>query len=298
MSWRVINIGNEARLSVKNNQLSIKQEEEFSIPLEDIGVLILESKAISLTSALLSACANHKISLLTCDDKHLPNGVLTGYQNHSRQLKIINQQLSWTESFKKRLWQLIIKQKIKNQAYVAYKLTNNQKIFNDIISYEPCVNSGDTTNREGASARIYFSSVLPKNITRESEHKINSALNYGYALIRGVIARNIASYGFLSSIGIKHSNELNQFNLADDFIEPFRPLVDVLVMKDNRFKEGECLTPDDKHTLLNILLSDCFILENKQSIIRAIELTIQSLSSASENKNYELILLPKIYKND
>ncbi len=299
MSWRVVNIANEARLSLKNNQLIIKQDEECQIPLEDIGVLMLESQAISISSALLSACANHKISLLTCDEKHLPNGILTGYQNHSRQNKVITQQLSWTEPFRKRLWQKIVKQKIKNQAEAICIITGDLSKKESILIYEPGINSGDTTNREGAAARIYFSKLFLEKETRDTDNKTNAALNYGYAILRGVIARSLASYGFITSIGIKHDSELNQFNLADDIIEPFRPMIDITVFKEilNQSKEGE-LTKDDRIKLISILTKDCLINGNKQSVMRAIEMVVQSLSSATDKKDFDLLVSPEILIND
>lgn len=300
MSWRVINVANEARLSLKNNNLIVKQDEECQIPLEDIGVLMLESQAISLSSALLSACADNKISLLTCDDKHLPNGILTGYQPHSRQNKIITQQINWSEPFKKRLWQIIIEQKIRNQAKSLEIINGKKESGKDIELFSFGVNSGDTTNREAAAARAYFSKLFDKGITRSSDNKVNASLNYGYAIIRGVLARSLASYGFITSIGIKHDSELNQFNLADDLIEPFRQIVDIIVFSDiiTAENKNDDLNRDDRVVLLDVLTKECLIQNRKQSVLRAIDITVQSLVSATESKDFNLVSLPEIIEND
>ncbi|MCK9187282.1 MAG: type II CRISPR-associated endonuclease Cas1 [Candidatus Colwellbacteria bacterium] len=297
MSWRIVNISNPARLSTRNDQLNIEQEEKCNIPLEDIGVILLENRAISLSSAFLSKCAEHKISVLTCNEKHLPNGVLLGYQNHSRQNKIINHQLSWTEPFKKRLWQSIIRQKIKNQAEALSQITGNETEVCKLLAYEKSVNSGDTTGREAVAARLYFSNIFPLYTTRETDNIINASLNYAYAIIRGVIARNLASYGFLTSIGINHTSELNQFNLADDLIEPIRPIADLYVFKKiiPVNKTGD-LESSDKNNILKLLTEKIFIGDKNQSVMRSIEIMAQSLSSATDKNDYNLLLLPEINK--
>ena len=154
MSWRIINVSNEAYVSLRQEQLVLKQEDEHTIPLEDIGVLLLESRAILVSTALLDACVRHKIAVFVCDEKHLPSGILLGYQQHSRQVKVIEKQLAWAEPFKKRLWQNIIRQKIKNQQTVLEKLAGKE--FPDFEIYASSVNSGDTLNREATAARAYF----------------------------------------------------------------------------------------------------------------------------------------------
>ncbi|MFA5831704.1 MAG: type II CRISPR-associated endonuclease Cas1 [Candidatus Paceibacterota bacterium] len=293
MSWRIINVSNEARVSVRQEQLVLKQDAEYTIPLEDIGVLILESHSIIVSIALLDACVRHKVALFVCDIKHHPSGVLLGYQQHSRQVKVIENQIAWTEPFKKRVWQNIIQRKIKNQQAVLEKITG--KKFPDFEMYARTVNSGDTLNREATAARAYFSALLPLGSTRNSEDKVNAVLNYGYAILRGTLARSVAAYGFMASIGVNHSSELNSFNLVDDLIEPYRPALDLLafgeILKDSSNEEE--LSKDDKAKILSILTTP-ISLDGEQTILHAMEMTAQSLVTATEQKDPTLIRLPEI----
>lgn len=293
MSWRIINVSNEARISLRQEQLVLKQDAEYTIPLEDIGVLMLESRAILVSTALLDACVRHKIAVFVCDEKHLPSGVLLGYQQHSRQVKVIEKQLGWAEPFKKRVWQNIIRQKIKNQQMVLEKLTGGK--FPDFEMYARSVNSGDTLNREATAARAYFSELLPVGSTRNSEDRINSALNYGYAILRGTLARSVVAYGFLASIGVNHSSELNSFNLVDDLIEPYRPALDIFVFTEivPQLSEESELSKEDKVKILSILTAP-ISLEGEQTILHAMEMTAQSLATASDQKDSGLIKLPEI----
>ena len=291
MSWRIITVSNEAKLSLASEQIIIKQDEEYRLPLEDIGALVLESRAILLTTAILDACAKHKIALYVCDERHMPSAMLLPYQQHSRQSKVIERQLAWSLPFKKRLWQQVIKQKISNQKIVIEEIT--EKSHPEFINYISSVDSGDTLNREATAARAYFDTLLPENSTRGSEDRINGGLNYGYAILRGAIARSLVAYGFLSSVGIHHESELNNFNLADDLLEPYRPIVDLHVFTNIASNDGE-LTKGDRSLLVGILASEISIGGKFQSVLRAMEITAQSLVSATEQGDHSLIQLPII----
>lgn len=291
MSWRVINISNRAHLSLKQNNLIIKQEDEVSLPLEDIGVIMLENQAITTSVALLNACVQHKIALYVCDEKHMPSGVLLGYQQHSRQSKIIYAQIHMTEPLKKRLWQNIVKQKIKNQKIVFEHILQTQDTQFD--NYIRSVNSGDTLNREATAARLYFSKLFPYGHTRSMESTQNTALNYGYSIIRGAVARSLVAYGFLSSVGIKHSNELNNFALADDLMEPYRPLVDLFVFRNIKDSENY-FTKEIKNNLIGLLTTEVKINGDFCTLLRAIEVTAQSLVTALNEKNSDRLLLPDV----
>jgi len=291
MSWRILHISEQSRLSLRKGSLCVQQVEEHTIPLEDIGVLILESHSISLTTALLDGCVRNKIAVIVCDSTHMPCSVLLGYQQHSRQLKAVEAQLAWTEPFKKRLWQRIIKQKIDNQKTVLEKITNSE--FVKLTQYKNTVNSGDTLGREASAARLYFNELLPDQVTRSHDHIINAKLNYGYAILRTVLARSIVAYGFLSSVGIRHKSELNNFNLADDLIEPYRPFVDKFVFESTKFGNGE-LTKENRIDLVNILTSSVMLDGCAYSLLHALELSAQSLVTASEAKNPELLIIPDL----
>lgn len=292
MSWRVVSISKQSYLSLHHENLLIRQDdEEFSVPLEDIGVLLIESRQTVLSAALIDACVRHKVALFVCDEKHLPSGILLGYQQHSRQSGVIAAQLAMTEPFKKRLWQRVVIRKIQNQEAVCRAVLGN--VSSPFSYYAKTVHSGDPLNREATAARVHFSSLFPPGVTRETDHVLNAGLNYGYAILRGAMARALASYGFLTSMGIMHVSELNNFALADDLMEPYRPFVDDCVFRTIK-PTGEELTKEMRDSILAILTTDTLIGEKNQSILRAVELTAQSLVTAIEEKDPERLLLPMI----
>lgn len=291
MSWRIVSVSNHAYLSLRANNLIIKQDEEFSVPLSDIGVLLLESHAITVSAALLNALVEHKVATFTCDEKHLPTGLLLPHHQHSRQRKAMEQQLSWSEPFKKRLWQRIVIAKLKNQANVV--AAHSAEAERKILQYAESVQSGDPLNREATAARCYFEALLPDGVYRGSEHVHNAALNYGYAIIRGALARSIVAYGFLPSLAIKHQNELNNFSLADDLMEPYRPVVDRFVFSAVD-ASLPALTKETRQELAALLTAPVMLGEQTLTVLRALECTARSLSTASAAKSADELLLPVI----
>lgn len=291
MSWRSVMITQPTKLSIQNKQLKITQEEDWSLPLEDISTIVLETPQISLSAKAMSIMADNKIVMYSCDEKHLPNGIFIPFACHSRQLKVINQQLNCTESFQKRCWQKIIISKITNQAKVL-SLCEKKLMSEHLESLAKKVNSGDTENKEAIAAKGYFPSLFGKDFNREFDNIYNACLNYGYSIIRGAIARSIVSYGYMPAIGIHHKSELNNYNLVDDFIEPFRPIVDLWV-KTNVKKETEF----DKYIraeLVNLLNADVFIQNKLQSVNNAINIMVASYTTAINQSNYKKLELPEI----
>lgn len=291
MGWRSIVITQPTKLSIQNRQLKITQDEEWSIPLEDISSIVFETPQINISSKAISMIAENKIVMYSCDDKHLPNGIFIPFASHSRQLKILKQQLNCSESFKKRCWQMIIMRKILNQA-TTLKLCNKPLMSEHLENLSSKVNSGDTGNKEAIAAKSYFISLFGNDFSREYDDIYNSALNYGYSIIRGAIARSIVSYGYLPAIGIHHKSELNNYNLADDFIEPFRAVVDLWV-KTNLNNESNF----DKYvraSLVNLLNVDVKIQGKLQSVDNAINIMIASYTTAINQNDYKKLELPEV----
>ena len=291
MSWRSVIITQPTKLSVKNRQLKITQDEEWSIPMEDISSIVLETPQINISSKVMSLIAENKIVMYSCDDKHIPNGIFIPFVPHSRQLKTLKNQLECSESFNKRCWQKIVIKKILNQARVL-KLTEKNLMCEHLENIAKKVNSGDTTNMEAIAAKGYFSTLYGKGFNRNYDNIYNAALNYGYSIIRGAIARTIESYGYMPSIGIHHKSELNNYNLADDFIEPFRPIVDLWV-KLNINEEIEF----DKYVranLVNLLNVNVRIQGKLQSVNNAINIMIGSYTTAINQKDYKKLELPEV----
>lgn len=287
MGWRNVIISRPAHLSLSSEHLVIKQSEEVPVPLEDISVILVESGAVTITSALLNRLAEKTIPLFICDPGHLPSGLFLSFQKHSRYLKVLRTQMEQTSPFRKQCWKRVVAVKLENQARCLELL--EKPGAPELRALVKELKSGDSTNREGVGARIYFDSYMPST-TRQEDNCINSALNYGYAVMRGLVARGLTSYGFLPAVGIHHRDELNQFNLADDFMEILRPLVDLYVA--GRVEAGSEFTVELKAELVSLLNYDLLMSGARQSVTRAVELMCRSYSRASSSGKPELLELP------
>ncbi len=288
MSKQTLTIQNACGIAVKNKQLVISQEDkEAHVPLEDIWVLIIDTKLASITSYALSEIVDSGIGIMTCDTAHHPNGLLLPLGAHSRHSAIVEHQLALKEPFKKNIWRMIVQQKIINQAKCLEILNRNN--YEKIASLAKEVNSGDTSNKEAHAAQLYFKELLPYGTRRDGPY--TAALDYGYSVIRAEIARSAVSYGWLVSRGIHHNNDLNAFNLVDDLIEPFRPIVDLMIGK---FEPPEVLTPRYKQ-YLTTSHEYCMLIDGKEYIMQnAIEQMLMSLKRAAISKDYNLFTPPQL----
>lgn len=295
MTWRSILIQNSGKLSLKNQQLFIQQkEEEYTVPLEDIAVIMIESKEVVITAPLLSALAVRGISLLTCDEQFLPCGQWLPLVQYYRPLKILMLQIKASEPQKKQLWQKIVKQKIHNQAIVLNEI-GQTKAANKLTQLISKVQSGDKSNQEAQAAVYYFQAAFGKSFTRRQSNAINVHLNYGYSILRSAIARSLVQYGYLVSLGLHHRNELNPFNLADDFIEPFRPIVELQI---HQFIQNdtlnETLTTKSKQQLIKLLHHQMRIKDETHTVLNAIDCCISSFQAALKNRQPNNLMLPEI----
>lgn len=297
MGWRTIAIENSARLSLKDNKLVIEQDEKVSLPLEDIDSVVLDGGGIVLTKNIITALSNSKISVLLCDEKHLPSSIILPYSQASRGTKVARAQLSMPEATRKQLWRKNIMQKISNQADVLEKYGYP---FDDLRKLANTVRSGDVGNNESIAARLYFDRLLG-DATRRKPMWYNSALNYAYAIIRSSIARSVASRGLISMIGINHHSELNQYNLVDDLIETLRPIADDYVLAKvlpHHVGEGNdsSLTSDDRDFLIDILNFYATIVDKKFDLKHVIDKMVESFVKAILEDNVEYLELPRIVK--
>lgn len=289
MAFRNVYVQNDAHIKVKNEQLVIQNSKgEYTIPLEDINSICIESQRTSVTTYTLGKIIEHDIILYICDQKHLPTGILLGTNNYSRQLKNLKLQFNISKPLTKRIWQEIISVKVLNQSECLKKLgiEGSEKI-NQMIKG---INSGDTTNVEAKAAALYFKLLFGNKFNREIDCIENASLNYGYSIVRGMIARTLIMYGFEPAMGIFHHNQLNNFNLADDFIECFRPIVDLYVLTHVDFR-NKCLITEEKQKIYNVI--NCLVLIDgkKFNLQGAIEYMIKSYSTCI-NKNENVIKLP------
>lgn len=248
MEYRNIFIANPAKLSIQRNQLVIQQEQRFTVPLEDISSILIESRQVTLTTSALSAIAEAGVTAFLCDERHMPSAVVLPTNQYCRQRKLLLAQVTLPKPLQKQLWQQIIKQKIRNQA-LCLRLLKKQGA-ETLEALADAVRSGDSDNRESVAAAVYFPALFGEHFSRELDCPQNAALNYGYAILRGCIARNLVVHGLEPCLGLHHCNAQNNFNLADDLIEPYRPLVDLYVSSYVELT-GE-LTPKRKQQLFNL----------------------------------------------
>lgn len=294
MSWRIVKISTHCKVSLLKDQFYYEpagEGEAISFPIEDIAVVILESRQIVITTALLSELADHRVTVMVCDEKHRPNGVLLSYGKPSRSAEVVIKQVGMTKPQKKRLWQRIIEEKILNQANVLQSINKVQAEILKKMAEQ--VSSGDQQNIEALAAKIYWESVFGKGFVRHQDDGINAGLNYGYAIIRNVIIENIAASGLVPCLGVKHCSILNSFNLADDLIEPYRAFVDRIVIK-MKLKAEDNLTKEYKEILISVLQEKCLINGQNMSILNAIEQTVYTFVSVIKNGDITKLQLPRI----
>ena len=289
MGYRVIFLANPVALSVKNEQLLIDNGEITKIPLEDIECIVADTLRLNITAYLLSKFSEYTISFYVTDQSHHPCGVFLPVSRHSRHMSVLQSQIDMTLPTKKKLWKQIIYQKIENQATVLKLSNNNCWDEIDCIKYK--VKPGDSENMEAVAASKYFRLLFGKIFTRAQETGVNAALNYGYAILRGTIEKYLIAYGYEPALGIFHKSTLNNFNLADDLIEPYRPLVDLFVKQ--YAEDDEELTTARKAQLVNLLNADVIIDTKLYACAKAIELTVSSLSSFIQ-RGKEGLLLPSV----
>jgi len=281
MSFKQIFIQNKSYLSYKNNSMQIKNEfAQTLVSLDDIDIVVVENQQTTITSALLSNMAKSDISVVFVDDKFTPSAMSIGINKNSRTAKIQKAQVLIKKPRLNRLWKDIVYAKIANQSSIL------KSVKNDItLSYLlKKVTSGDRNHTESTAAAYYFKELFGDDFCRRNlDDNRNIALNYGYSIIRSSIARHIVAYGLNPSFGIWHSSELNAFNLADDLIEPFRPIVDRYVFK-NISKDTE-VTFKNRQELVGLLYAKVKNSKSQNSSVKeAIKNIVSSYQSFCLNK--------------
>lgn len=279
MGWRSVMISRPAKLRREHFSLAIEQEQTAFVPFEDIAIIVLNHREINLSHPVLSACAEYGIGLYSTGDNHQPSGVFLPFLAHSRTTRLMRRQLDVARPLAKQAWANIVRRKIENQA--ACLRLGGRKGVDRLESYARRVRSGDPENLEGQAAAFYFVQLFGQGFHRAEERWANAALDYGYAVLRGAIARGLVAHGLHPTIGLFHASEQNAFNLADDLIEPFRPLVDLHVFKHPPMVEGD-LSPTDKAELVALLNVDVGMPQGQMSALSAIEYAVESLARLFE----------------
>jgi len=294
-AWRTILVSKPCKLSMKNRQFVYepKDESTIQVPLEDITVIVLETNQAVVTTALLSHIAENNIALFSCDNYHMPNGLFTPFHQHSRLSQIAHIQVNMKAPLKKQIWQKIITQKISNQAHL---LSYFDKENFQVKVLETKVKSGDSENLEALAARRYWS-LLFDDFTRDQKafDPRNIALNYGYAILRGAVARSLVSHGLLPTFGVFHRSELNAYNLADDMIEPLRPMVDMVVKKlEIEDALDVHLGIEVKSALLNVLVMEMKLNNENVLILNICDTMAQGFVRAMKVNDSNQLILPLV----
>ena len=232
MAKQTLVIETAKELSLRGGMIVIADRqsgEEILRPLEDVKMIIVDHHSVRLTMPLLIRLANNNVAVVICDEKHMPTTMMLDLESNTQQSLRFQKQISASVTTKKQLWKQIIEAKIVNQSLLLEKLGKGK---NTLICYARNVKSGDSSNREGVAARVYWKTLLGNGFIRDRfGEPPNSLLNYGYTLLRSLVARNLMNAGLLPTIGINHHNRYNAFPLADDMMEPYRPYVDLKVIE-------------------------------------------------------------------
>ena len=229
MGWRTVIVNTHSKLSYKNNHLIFKDASRTElIHLSEVDILLLETTDIVLSTMLIKRLVDENILVIFCDDKRLPTAYLMPYYGRHDSSLQLSRQITWSEEAKAQIWTTIIAQKILNQAFYLGSCGFLEKSQSVIDLYHG-LDLFDPSNREGHAARIYFNTLFGNDFSREQDTDVNAALDYGYTLILSMFAREIVLSGCMTQFGLKHTNQFNQFNLASDIMEPFRPIIDKIV---------------------------------------------------------------------
>ena len=299
MIKRTLYFGNPAYLSTRNEQLIINLPDakgmdnksgQNTIPIEDVGVLITDHQQITLTHALLEKLLKNNCAVITCDHTHHPVGLFLSLNGNSVQSERFRHQINASVPLKKQLWQQTIKAKIENQAVL---LKNSQPVeVENMFWWASKVTSGDSQNHEARAAAYYWANLFPLDSFKRGREEAppNNLLNYGYAILRALMARALVASGMMPTLGIHHRNRYNAYCLADDIMEPYRPFVDKVVLKLVKagMPFGE-LTKEIKWDLLSIPTLDVIINGNRSPLMVALTQTTASLYSCFEGSTRKIV---------
>lgn len=280
MSWRIVVIENQAKLDYKMGYLVVRGLETKRVLLDEIGILIIENPAVSLTGILIEALTEKKIKVIFCDRKRNPVAELMPHHGCHDSAAKIRTQIVWEQNIKDIIWRDIVSEKIRKQSEFLVEIGKIQQA-GMLSEYVKQVELADATNREGHAAKVYFNALFGMGFTRSADIPVNAALNYGYSLVLSAINREVSANGYLTQLGIFHNNMFNHYNLSCDFMEPFRILVDRMVysMQPTKFEQ------DEKHFMWTLLDQKVMIDGQNQFVMNAIKIYTKSVLDAINDKD-------------
>jgi CRISPR-associated endonuclease cas1, NMENI subtype len=291
MLKRSLVFSSPASLSLKDRQLVVvlkeTPDEKLTVPIEDIGLVMIDNQMVSITIPLLNYLADNNVMVIICNSKGMPSSTLLSFDTNHYQGEILQTQMEISEPLKKGLWKQIVESKIRNQSMLLNKLGKNG---DRLKPYYNNVKSGDTDNREGIAARIYFQELYGVKFVRDRNIQgVNALLNYGYTILRAATARAIVGSGLFPGIGLYHHNRSNSFPLADDVMEAYRPFVDEAVYQ---LLLSDCLelTKNVKAKLISTLYADVFFKKTSRPLELGLTFTTSSLARCLKKDDRELSL--------
>ena len=283
MSWRIVVISKRAKLDYQLGYMVVRSEETTKIHLGEISTLLIESPAVSVTSALLSEFSKKKVKVIFCDEKRNPSSEFHSYYGSNDTSSKVRKQIQWSRNIKETVWTEIVTEKIRKQKELLEYLGKEESRLLD--GYLREIRLNDESNREGHAAKVYFNALFGLDFTRTLDNPINAALNYGYSIVLSAFTREIAANGYITQLGLFHDNMFNQFNLASDLMEPFRILVDqeVLKMSLQDFEQKE------KMRLVNVWNHEVRIDGKVQYVNNAVRIYCKSVFDALNESDSSMI---------
>ena len=296
--FRTVTVYSGEKVSVKQNWMVVSGADgEHRLPVEDIYSVVIDNRQTLLTAPFITTLTKAGAHILICDEKHLPASVILPQSIHYHPLTVMRKQIALPEDIKDKLWDRIARQKILNQAKVLELCGGKRERCARLRELAEEVKDGDAGNREGIAARIFFHELYGYEFVRFYDDAINAALNYGYTVIRSAVAKTLTAYGYNCVLGLHHINEANPFNLADDIMEPLRPIVDMWV-SDNHEDLVDTLTKQQRNELA-ALVNQLVLWDGKKMRLRnALDKYVSSLTTAVNNLSPAKLKLPEMIRTD
>lgn len=279
MSWRTIIISSSCKLSFQENYIIVRKIDDIAkIHISEVSTIIVDTLECVITTYLINELFKNKVKLVFTNEKRIASGEIIPYFGHTSSSKKISLQSNWNDSVKAVAWQMIVKEKIRNQSLCLEK--RNKIGSEQLLDFREEVLENDISNREGHAAKVYFHSLFYKEFSRDKDCNINNGLDYGYGILLSQFSKSIVSQGYITQLGIFHKNEFNSLNLACDLMEPFRVIVDYFV-EINSYRKFDSLL---KNEIVSLLSTQIEINQRKQYIPKAIDIYVRSFFEFMEGK--------------
>ncbi|MGI6325184.1 MAG: type II CRISPR-associated endonuclease Cas1 [Bacilli bacterium] len=297
MSWRIVYIESSDYLSLYLDNIKIKNGmDETTIPLSDINSIVIDNNSTAVTVALINKCMEYKINMVMCNLSHLPNAIIIPHDGNYQSAYQLQKQIKWEIETLKYVWNLFVKAKIRNQVSILRVLQRDGEVIKKMLEFMEQVEDGDSGNREGLAAKMYFRELFGDDFKRYADDSINAALNYGYSILRSQIARALVARGLNPQLGIFHRGAGNAFNLADDFIEPLRPIIDKWVYEN--IKKDQLFNRENRLALIQLTTKKIEYNNRKVTIIMALNILIDNFLDFMDTGDVSKLVFPNVIVYD